>query len=62
MKKLLRYENGDEYIVGGIVSIEPVGVDPIEDVDLSDLTDAEFEKLRKNKKDKKILNKLRRNK
>ena len=59
MKKLLRYKNGDEYIVGDIASIEPNGIEPIEKYDLSDLTDDEFKRLKNNKKDKKLRQKIK---
>ena len=59
MRKLLRYKNGKEYIQGGIVSIVPNGVNPIEELDLSDLTNEEFTKFRQNMKDKKLLRKAR---
>ena len=59
MKKLLRYKNGDEYIVGGMVSIEPNGIEPIEEYDISHFTKEETEKLQKNKKDKNLLKKAR---
>lgn len=59
MKKLIRYKNGDEYVVGGIVSIEPNGAEVEEEFDLSTLNDQEFKALLKNKKDKNILKKAR---
>jgi len=58
MRKLLRYENGDEYIVGGMASIQPNEVEPIEEIDLSGLTDEEFKAFSANKKDKKLLKKI----
>jgi len=54
MRKLLKYSNGDEYVVGGMVGIAPVTDEVPEEYDLSDLTDEEFKKFRKNKKDKKL--------
>ena len=57
MRKLLRYKNGDEYVVGGLASIEPNGIDPSEEFDLSLLKDHEFKELMKNKKDKNLLKK-----
>lgn len=60
MKKLLRYQNGDEYIVGGLAGIEPNGVEPKEELDLSSLKDHEFRELMKNKKDKNLLKRARR--
>ena len=59
MKKLLRYKNGDEYIVGGMVSIEPNGVEPIEEYDLSSFTNEDFKQFMRNKKDKNLLKKAR---
>ena len=59
MRKLLRYKNGDEYIIGGIVGMYPNGVDPVEELDLSLLTNEEFEQLKRNKKDKNLLKKAR---
>lgn len=59
MKKLLKYKDGSEYIVGGIVSIEP-NAEPMEEWDLSDLTDEEFKELRKNPKDKNLRKKMKR--
>jgi len=59
MRKLLRFKNGDEYIIGGIAGINPNGIDPIEEYDLSVLTNEEFKKLQLNKKDKNILKKVR---
>ena len=59
MRKLLRFKNGDEYIIGGIAGINPNGIDPIEEYDLSVLTNEEFKKLQLNKKDKNILKKVK---
>ena len=59
MRKLLRYANGDEYITGGMVGIEPNGIEPEEILDLDTLNDEEFKNLMKNKKDKKILGKVK---
>ena len=60
MKKLLKYKDGTEYVIGGRASIQPNGVTPIEEYDLSDLTNNEFEELRKNPKVKKLLKKAKR--
>ena len=60
MRKLLRYANGDEYITGDIASIEPNGIEPIEEYNLSDLTEDEFKRFKENKKDKKLRAKMRR--
>lgn len=60
MKKLKIYKNGDMYITGGIAGIQPNGVDPIEEYDLSDLTEKELEQLQKNKADKGLRKKIRR--
>jgi len=59
MKKLLKYHNGDEYIIGGMTGISPNGIDPIEEYDLSDLTDDEFKRFKNNKKDKKLRAKIK---
>ena len=59
MRKLLRYANGDEYIVGGVAGMYPNGIDPVEELDLSLLTNEEFEQLKRNKKDKNLLKKAR---
>ena len=59
MRKLLKYRNGDEYIIGGMTSIEPNGVEPIEEYDLSDLTEDEFKRFKENKKDKNLRVKIR---
>ena len=59
MKILKRYKNGNEYVTGGMVSIEPSGVEPVEQFDLSALTKEEFKQLMKNKKDKNLLKKAR---
>ncbi|HLG40297.1 MAG TPA: hypothetical protein VI461_11545 [Chitinophagaceae bacterium] len=59
MKKLLRYKNGDEYIVGGIAGIQPNGIEPVEELDLTPLSDEEFKQLRKNKKNKSLLKKAK---
>ena len=39
MRKLLKYRNGDEYIIGGLTGISPNGIEPIEEYDLDGLTD-----------------------
>ena len=59
MRILKRYKNGDEYITGGMASIEPNGIEPIEEYDLSNLKNEEFKSLMKNKKDIKLLRKAR---
>lgn len=59
MKKLLKYKNGDEYVTGGIVGIEPNGVAPVEEFDLSGFSDQEYKDIIKNKKNKKLLKKAR---
>lgn len=59
MRKLKRYKNGDEYIVGGIASLEPNGNNPVSEYDLSNFTDEEFKQFMKNKKDKNLLKKMR---
>ena len=59
MRKLLKYKNGDEYIIGGLTGIQPNGIEPIEEYDLSALTNEEFKKLQLNKKDKNILKKVK---
>ena len=38
IKRLLKYANGDEYIIGGGANITPNGVEPIEEYDLTPLT------------------------
>ena len=49
MRKLLKYKDGSEYVVGGLVGIQPrVDYEP-EEYDLSDMTDEEFENFRKDK-------------
>ena len=58
MRKLLKYANGDEYVVGGLASIQPNGVDPIEEIDLTSLKDEEFKELRENIANKKVKNRL----
>ena len=59
MKKLKIYKNGDEYITGGMTSIEPNGIEPIEEYDISHFKKEEIEKLKRNKKDKDLLKKAR---
>ena len=59
MKKLVRYKNGDEYIIGSIASIEPNGIEPIKEYDLSNLTDDEFKRFKNNRKDKKLRAKIK---
>ena len=58
--RLKKYIDGSEYIIGGIASIEPNGIEPIEEYDLSDFNKEEIEELNKNKKNKKLLRKARR--
>jgi len=60
VKKLLRYGNGDEYIMGDIASIEPNGIAPVEEYDLDGLTREEFRKFKENRKDKKLRAKMKR--
>ena len=60
MRKLLRYKDGNEYIVGGITSIEPNTDYKPEEYDLSRFTDIEFERFKNNKKDKELLKKIKR--
>ena len=59
MRKLLVFKDGSEYITGGIVAIEPNGVDPIEQYDLSALSGKEIKELMQKKKDKMLLKKAR---
>ena len=59
MRKLMKYRNGDEYIVGGMTGISPNGVEPIEEFDLSNLTEDEFKRFKENKKDKKLRAKIK---
>jgi len=58
MRKLLRYQNGDEYISGGLAGIQPNGVEPIEVFDLTSLPREEFESLKKNLTNKKVKDNL----
>ena len=58
MKKLEKYANGEEYVVGGLASISPNGIDPIEEIDLESLTNEEFIELKENLHNKKIKNRL----
>ena len=55
----MKYRNGDEYIVGGMTGISPNGVEPIEEFDLSNLTEDEFKRFKENKKDKKLRAKIK---
>lgn len=59
MRKLLKYKNNQEYVVGGMAGIQPNGIEPIEEFDLSELKDNEFEEFRKNFKSKKFSRKIR---
>lgn len=57
-RKLLKYANGDEYIVGGIAGIFPNGIEPVEEIDLTVLSDEDFKALQDNPKNQEILDKL----
>ena len=57
MRKLLIYKHG-EYVTGGMISIRP-NKEPLEEYDLSDLTNSEFNSLRRNPKDKQIRKKIK---
>ena len=59
MRKLLKYRNGDEYIIGGLTGISPNGIEPIEEYDLDGLTDDEFKRFKENKTDKQLRKKLK---
>lgn len=56
MKKLLKYKDGKIYIQGGIASIVPSGIEPIEEVDVTHMKVEEIEKIRN---DKNLFDKLK---
>jgi hypothetical protein len=56
MRKILKYKDGSTYISGGIASIQPSGIEPIEEVDVTNMSDEEIEKIRN---DKKLFDKLK---
>ena len=59
MRKLLRYKDGSEYIIGEGVGIFPsVDYEP-EEYDLSEMTDEEFKRFKENKEDKILRKKLK---
>ena len=53
------YSNGDEYIIGNMASIEPNGIETVEEYDISHLTKGEIQRLKINGKDKDLLKKAR---
>jgi len=60
MRKLLKYKNGDEYIIGGEgPGISPNGIEPIEEYNLDDLTEDEFKRFKEDRKDKQLRQKIK---
>lgn len=57
MKKLLKYANGDEYVVTDKFGISP-NIEPVEEYDLEALTDEEIKTFRENVKDKRLRKKM----
>lgn len=55
MRKLLKYKNGNSYVVGGLASIFPNTKEKPTEYDLTELSSEEFDKIRKNPKDKELL-------
>lgn len=51
MNKLLKYKDGSVYINSDRLSITPVGIVPIEEIDLGKKTEVEISELRKSPKD-----------
>lgn len=59
MRKMKVYKNGARFFDGGLASLYPHDVEPIEEYDVSSLSDDEYKKLQDNPKDKKLLKKVK---
>lgn len=56
MRKLIKFKDGQTYVLGGGLEIYP-NVPPVEEFDLGGLKEEEFKKIQKNPKDKNLMKK-----